>query len=449
VTAIYAGKIATSALEVTPGALANIVVTPSTASIVAGGSQGFTAAGTDAFGNGALGFGPAWSISGGATCAPASGTSTTCTSAAAGTFTTTARSGAVSGMATLTVTASPPSAAGEAATPGTTAPTRSVLTVTVVAVTSQVTPDATRVAVALIAASSSGGVGPVDPTVAATLDGFGPVVVTTLTERVTPDASRIHVTMIIPATAPSGPRRLTMCVADRDGSAGCTDLTVMLSMPSSMPEPSGASRPGAQPVTDRPPVLTLMAAPASLPSGASSLPLRLVVAADGGLEITKVPVATLDGTTPLNVILGGSEPMGGGRSVIDLGVEIPKGLAPGTHRLAVCISDRAGAVACTSSAFTIEATPGPSGSVLGSQSSPAPAATPGGAGAPELVMPLLPSSSTPPWGVLAVISTALAFAGSLARPSWPGRTPRGRQHPPITAARVIGRRLDGSPRPEA
>jgi hypothetical protein len=346
VTAIYAGEIATSTLEVTPGALANIVVTPATASIVAGGSQGFTATGTDAFGNGVLGFDPAWSISSGATCAPASGTSTTCASTAAGTFTTTARSGPVSGTATLTVTVPPPSAAGEAATPGT------------------------------------------------------------------------------------------------------TDLPVTLPTPSSMPDPSGASRPRAQPVTDEPPVLTLMAAPASVPSGASSLPLRLIVAADGGLEITKVPVATLDGTTPLNVTLAGTEPMGGGRSVVDLGVEIPQGLAPGTHRLVACISDRAGAVACTSSAFTIEPPPSPSGGVLGSESSPAPAGTAGGAGAPELVMPLLPSSSTPPWGVLALLSAALALAGSLAHPSWPGRAPHGPQRAPITSARVIGRRLDGSPRSE-
>jgi hypothetical protein len=224
---------------------------------------------------------------------------------------------------------------------------------------------------------------------------------------------------------------------------------VTLPIPSSMPEPSGASRPGAQPVTDQPPVLTLMAAPASVPSGASSLPLRLIVAADGGLEITKVPVATLDGTTPLNVTLGGSEPMSGGRSVIDLGVEIPQGLAPGPHLLVACISDRAGAVACTSSAFTIEPPPSPSGSVLGSESSPGPAATSGGAAGLEVLMPRLPSSSTPPWGVLAVISTALALAGSLARPSWSGRAPRGPQRLPVASARVIGRRLDGSPRSEA
>src|SRR5439155_9711340 len=87
-------------LNVSAAALASITVTPA-ASIQAGQSQTFAAAGADQYGN-AVTITPTWSASSAdAGCA----NSATCAPTKAGTYTVTATSGAISGGATLNVSA--------------------------------------------------------------------------------------------------------------------------------------------------------------------------------------------------------------------------------------------------------------------------------------------------------------------------------------------------------
>ncbi|HYW51143.1 MAG TPA: ice-binding family protein [Gemmatimonadaceae bacterium] len=96
---------------VVPGALATITVTPTPATLVANGTQQFTAVGRDASNN-VVSITPTWAIvSGGGTINATTGLFTA--GATAGTFTNTVRatSGTISGLATVTVTTpvTPPS----------------------------------------------------------------------------------------------------------------------------------------------------------------------------------------------------------------------------------------------------------------------------------------------------------------------------------------------------
>ncbi len=100
---------ATVTVTTTPSALATITVSPDPASVVANGTQQFTATGRDGNGNTFL-ITPVWSVvNGGGTINPATGLFTA--GAVAGTFTNTVRatSGAISGTATVIVTAASPS----------------------------------------------------------------------------------------------------------------------------------------------------------------------------------------------------------------------------------------------------------------------------------------------------------------------------------------------------
>ena len=84
--------------------LTTIEVTPATASVDAGATQAFTAAGYDQYGD-PISASIAWSVSGGGAVSPASGTGTSFVSDGTnGTFTVTASSGAVSGAASVDVT---------------------------------------------------------------------------------------------------------------------------------------------------------------------------------------------------------------------------------------------------------------------------------------------------------------------------------------------------------
>ncbi|CAN5455314.1 hypothetical protein BH09GEM1_BH09GEM1_44770 [soil metagenome] len=92
-------------VTVTPGPLATIIVSPNPATVPANGTQTFTAVGNDASGN-VVAITPAWSVtSGGGTIV--SGTGVFTAGATPGTFTNTVRatSGAISGTATVIVTA--------------------------------------------------------------------------------------------------------------------------------------------------------------------------------------------------------------------------------------------------------------------------------------------------------------------------------------------------------
>ena len=86
-------------VTVRPGALASVTVSPATATIAVGGSQGYTASGSDAYGN-ALGpiTNAKFTIKPDGSCAGA-----TCTASVAGTHTVTATSKKITGTATLTV----------------------------------------------------------------------------------------------------------------------------------------------------------------------------------------------------------------------------------------------------------------------------------------------------------------------------------------------------------
>ncbi len=98
---------AAAPVDVEPGALQTITVSPGSASLREGATQAFTAAGADAYGN-PVSIDPTWTASTltGATVSPSTGTGTTFTAGTtAGTGTVTATAGSVSGHATVTVTA--------------------------------------------------------------------------------------------------------------------------------------------------------------------------------------------------------------------------------------------------------------------------------------------------------------------------------------------------------
>jgi hypothetical protein len=94
-------------VTVSPGPLATLTISPSTASVAEGGTVAFHATGADAYGN-AVTVNPSWSVTSASlgTFSPTTGASTTFTasSTTAGTGTVTAATGTVSGTATLTVT---------------------------------------------------------------------------------------------------------------------------------------------------------------------------------------------------------------------------------------------------------------------------------------------------------------------------------------------------------
>jgi hypothetical protein len=93
---------AAATLTVPVGALDHLVVSPSSATVVAGGSQAFTAEGFDAFGNdlGDVTGATVFTGSAGLACTAAS-----CTSSVAGTHTVTGTDGSATGTASVTVTA--------------------------------------------------------------------------------------------------------------------------------------------------------------------------------------------------------------------------------------------------------------------------------------------------------------------------------------------------------
>jgi hypothetical protein len=96
-----------------PRALATITISPSSASVAAGGTQQFTAVGKDADGN-VVSIDPTWSVSGGAGSIDGNGLFTA--GSTAGTFdnAVTATSGGISGSASVTVTiTAPPSVVGD------------------------------------------------------------------------------------------------------------------------------------------------------------------------------------------------------------------------------------------------------------------------------------------------------------------------------------------------
>ena len=101
------GITATATVTTTAGALAAIVVTPNPVTLAAGGSQQFTAVGTDAGGN-VVPITPVWSVAAGGGTISATGVFTA--GAVPGTYTGTVRatSGALSGTATVIVAAGAP-----------------------------------------------------------------------------------------------------------------------------------------------------------------------------------------------------------------------------------------------------------------------------------------------------------------------------------------------------
>ena len=90
--------------------LQTITVSPSTASVVVGGSQTFNASGSDSFGNPVGVAGAGWTTTAPGTLVPTSGTATTFTGTGAGSGLVRAAVGLVSGSASVTVTAQPLSA---------------------------------------------------------------------------------------------------------------------------------------------------------------------------------------------------------------------------------------------------------------------------------------------------------------------------------------------------
>jgi Phosphate-induced protein 1 conserved region len=102
---------ATQAETVVAGPAKSLTISPTSASVPVGGSQPFTASGTDQYGNPANVSGVSWSTSAGGTLSPTTGRSTTftATSQASGTVTA-SLSGASSASADVTVTAAPPNA---------------------------------------------------------------------------------------------------------------------------------------------------------------------------------------------------------------------------------------------------------------------------------------------------------------------------------------------------
>jgi parallel beta-helix repeat protein len=104
VTANHAGKTATAALTVTPGPVDQIVLSPASASIEAGGSQAYATEGRDRYGNslGDLTSSTAFTIGPDGSCAGAS-----CGASAAGAHTVTASHAGKTATAALTVTPGP------------------------------------------------------------------------------------------------------------------------------------------------------------------------------------------------------------------------------------------------------------------------------------------------------------------------------------------------------
>ncbi len=103
----------TLAVTVTPAALATLVVSPTSAAVAAGSSQGFTATGTDLYGN-PVSVDPTWSTSvQGASVSPASGSSTTfaASASATGNGLVTATASGVTGSASVSITALAPMSA--------------------------------------------------------------------------------------------------------------------------------------------------------------------------------------------------------------------------------------------------------------------------------------------------------------------------------------------------
>ena len=98
---------ATLSLTVSPGPLAKLAISPSTASVAEGGTVSFSATGTDAYGN-PVTVDPSWSVTSASlgTFSPTTGASTTFTASTTvtGTGTVTATTGTVSATAKVTVT---------------------------------------------------------------------------------------------------------------------------------------------------------------------------------------------------------------------------------------------------------------------------------------------------------------------------------------------------------
>lgn len=108
----------TATVNVTPGTLATITVTPNPQTLQTGATQQYTAVGRDASGN-ALAISPAWSVTNGGGTISSTGLFTAGSTTGTFTNTVTATSGTVSGTATVTVaTAASPSILGSAAPNG-------------------------------------------------------------------------------------------------------------------------------------------------------------------------------------------------------------------------------------------------------------------------------------------------------------------------------------------
>jgi hypothetical protein len=104
VTGTNAGKTATAGLTVTPGPLNQLALSPSSASMTAGGSQTYTAAGYDQYGNslGDLTASTTFTIAPNGSC-----TGSSCTATVAGAHTVTGTNAGKTGTASLTVTPGP------------------------------------------------------------------------------------------------------------------------------------------------------------------------------------------------------------------------------------------------------------------------------------------------------------------------------------------------------
>jgi hypothetical protein len=111
-TASASGVVSATQVEtVGAAALANIAVSPGTATVGAGGSQTFTASGTDSYGNPVGVSTTSWTTTAPGTMAPSTGSSSTFTAGAtAGSGLVIATLGGVSGQASVTVTTNPPAA---------------------------------------------------------------------------------------------------------------------------------------------------------------------------------------------------------------------------------------------------------------------------------------------------------------------------------------------------
>jgi hypothetical protein len=96
---------ATQSETVNPAALTSISVSPSSASVTVGGTQPFTAAGADQYGNAVAVSSASWSTTAPGSVSPSTGSSTTFTATNTGSGLVTAGVGSISGSASVTVTA--------------------------------------------------------------------------------------------------------------------------------------------------------------------------------------------------------------------------------------------------------------------------------------------------------------------------------------------------------